>query len=300
MLSLTGFIVSFISFCFSLDTQSNVILKENTGNAEYSKTNELDNNTSKNTGHNNLLSDLARISKDEETNAGNRQTIVGTEVSAATVKNSKASSENSNSRTIVTGTPTVTESPTSSYFTSSSPTSMTTESAGTSANADNDMSLVRLSEPTHIELGKSKDEENPFSKLITSNENAPAEEKSNDAVNKPQELSPLISERTEGAPGESSENKESAFTASLPAVDESRQQETKYNGETKNGQTVEDNSSANVQDDGAKSGLESNNANKGVKDVATGKSLYTFVITHFPCSNFKPWDFNIETVGLSS
>ncbi len=269
--------LSCISFWFSLGTQSNEILNENTGNVEFSNRNELDNNTSENAGHNNLLSDLARISKDEETNAENRQTIVGTEASAATVENSNASlnsNENSNTRATVTSTPTETEAPPSSYFTSPSP--VVKESASTPANADNDMSLVRLSEPTHIELGK--DAENPFSKLITSNENAPEEGKSNDAVNKPQELSPLISERTESTPGESSENKQSAFTGSvasesnLAAVDGSKQQETTVNDETKYGSTVEDTSLVKVQDNGVKSGQESKNVHNGVKDAASGKS----------------------------
>ena len=248
---------------------SNEIFKENTGNV---KTKEPDNNASENIGHNNLLSDLARISKDEEANAENRHTIVGTEVSAATVKNSNAgpsnNSENAdpNTRTTVTNTPT--DSPALSYFTSPSPPSEARE------NASNDMSLVRLSEPTHIVSGNSKEEENPFSKLVTSNENAPEDEKSNDAVNKQQEFSPLVSGRTESIPSENGENKQSTFTDSLPgepsatAVGEYKPQETKYNNGTTNGQTIQDTSSVTAQDDGVKYGQQSKDVNK---DAASGK-----------------------------
>ena len=246
----------------------NEIFQENTANV---KTNELDNNASENIGHNNLLSDLARISKDEEANVENRHTIVGTEVSAATVKNSNASSSNNsedadpNTRTTVTNTPT--ESPLSSYFTYPSPPSKTKE------NAINDMSLVRLSEPTHIVSGNSKEEENPFSKLVTSNENAPEDEKSNDAVNKQQEFSPLVSGRTEFIPSENGENKQSTFTGSLPdepsaGAGGSKPQETKYNNGTRNGQTIQDTSSEAPQDDGVKYGQKSKDVNKGVNDAA--------------------------------
>ena len=223
-----------------------------------------------------MLSDLARISKDEEANVENRQTIVGTEVSAATVKNSNASSSNvpenadSNTRTTVTNTPT--ETPGSSYFTSPSPTSGPKESA---SNASNDMSLVKLSEPMHIVPDSSNEKENPFSKLVTSNENAPQDEKSNDAVNKPQELSPLISGRTEAIPSESFGNKQSTFSGSLP-VEGSKPLQTKENDGIGNGQTMQDSSSVNVQHDGAKYGPESKNVDKGVNDRISGKGSFKY------------------------
>lgn len=248
-----------------------------------SSTNELDNQTSgvhnEKSGHNNLLSDLARISKDEEANVANKQTIVGTEVSAAPVKNTKASfnsdknNEDSNTRITVTTSPTETQAPTSRDLTTPGPTSTFTDNAGTSSNANNDMSLVRLSEPTHIVVSDTKDNDKPFSKLITSNENVP--EKSNDAVNKPQELSPLISERTQSTPTESGENDVSDFTDSAAsdstgnAVDESKQQKTK---EIENGKPLGDSSATKVQDDAAKSEQQSQNVDAGVKDSATGKN----------------------------
>ena len=195
-------------------------MTESNGNANSDFSNsklETDTTPVSDNGHNNLLSDLARISKDED--VGNKQTIVGTEASAATVKNSKGSSaesavdeESSNTRTTVTSSPTETESTSHSY-----PAGGVTESAKTTANANNDMNLVKLSEPAHIVLSPSKDEGKGFSKLITSNENSPESEeevKSNDAMNKQQGLSPLISERTDSSAGEDSQIKDSSITGS--------------------------------------------------------------------------------------
>ena len=261
---------------------------KDSGSVESSSTNELDKNTagvhSEKSGHNNLLSDLARISKDEEANIGNKQTIVGTEVSAVTVKNTNASfNSNGNTkepRITVTSVPNETEEPTSRDVTTPGPTSTSTEKADTSSNTDKDINLVRLSKPTHIVLSQdTKENDKPFSKLITSNENVP--EKSNDAANKPQELSPLISERTESTPAESNEKEVSSFTDSPApdstdnAVDESKQQESK---EIEVGNSLKDNlpvdnSAAKFQDDAAKYEKQSKNVDAGVKDVATGKNL---------------------------
>ena len=266
-----------------LESESKSTLKQSTGSGESSDANGFDNDTSKDTGHNNLLSDLARISKDEESNVGNRQTIVGTEVSAATVKNSNGNTDtneggdvaDASTRTMVNNAPAYTVAP--SYFTSPSPATEGTESTATS----NDMSLVRLSEPTHIELSKSKNEENAFSKLITSNENAPEEEKSNDEVKKPQELSPLISERTDNTPVDvNSENQESAFSestaadAAAAASDSANFDVPKPKSkdiETNNVQPpVEESSSGKVNNDGVKSEQRSEKVVKGAKDAATG------------------------------
>ena len=281
MLNSDNTLLSCILFSSSLD-------KHSSANVESSSTNELDNRTSgvrsEKSKHNNLLSDLARISKDEEANVANKQTIVGTEVSAATVKNTNASfNSNGNvedSRITVTSSPTETQAPTLRDFTTPGPTSKFTDNPGTSSNANNDMSLVRLSEPTHIVVSDTKDNEKPFSKLITSNENVP--EKSNDAVNKPQELSPLISERTQSTPAESGQNDVSAFTDSAAsdstgnAVDESTQQNPMKveNGKSLQYGSAEDNSAAKVQGDAPKSAeKQSQNVDVGVKDSATGKNI---------------------------
>ncbi|XP_028394461.1 uncharacterized protein LOC114518651 [Dendronephthya gigantea] len=257
----------------SSQSESKSTVNESAGSAEANNAIGLDNDASEEAGHNNLLSDLARISKDEESNnAGNRQTIVGTEVSAATVKNSNANSDSnenigaadSSTRAMVSNTPAYTEAPT--YFTPPSPASGGTESTTT----NNDMSLVRLSQPTHIVLSKNKNEENPFSKLITSNENTPEEEKSNDAVKKPQELSPLISERTDNtAVDVNNVNQESAF--SEPAVadaaaapDESKQLKDKDSSETNS-----ELSSAKLNSDAVKSEQHSKKVEKGAKDEVT-------------------------------
>ena len=269
---------------------------QNIGNGQVDSKKEMDNSISESTGHNNLLSDLARISKDEEANVANPATaIVGTEASAATIKNSNKSLESNNNdqdsmtRTMVTSSPTETESPASSYLASPSPTSGTTETPSTTAKADNDMSLVRLSEPTHIVLGKSKNEDNSFSKLITSNENAPEEEKSNDAVNKQQELSPLISGRTEEPQDESNDNKETSLSSSVtsdstvPAVDEFKDMD---NSKINNEQTLEgDTSSTKIQNDGVKSAEVSPSVDKGVKDIASGSSL-NFLFSLFKLGNY--------------
>lgn len=242
---------------FSLDTQDNLLVKNNAENVEFNNTNVVDNETAESSGHNNLLSDLARISTDEDTNAVNRQTVVGTEVYASTSKNSSASEDASNIRTIVSEGPT--EPPSTGNFTSPSLSYDMAGSSATSANSDNDMSLVKLSEPTHIVLGK--DQESSFSKLVTSNENSPVEAKSNDAVTKPQVLSPLVSARTDGTPAG---NKESMISGPI-TTDEA----VKDSGETE--QTMEDNPSVNIQTDGLKYRQEPQNVQKVGKDVATGK-----------------------------
>ena len=64
---------------------------------------------------------------------------------------------------------------------------------------ENKKTEFKLPQPTHLVLNNSRNDVKPFSKLITSSDNgSPAnDEQSNDEVTKTQELSPLISDRSE-------------------------------------------------------------------------------------------------------
>ena len=64
---------------------------------------------------------------------------------------------------------------------------------------ENQKTEFKLPQPTHLVLNNSRNDVKPFSKLITSSDNgSPAnDEQSNDEVTKTQELSPLISDRSE-------------------------------------------------------------------------------------------------------
>ena len=64
---------------------------------------------------------------------------------------------------------------------------------------ENQKMEFKLPQPTHLVLNNSRNDVKPFSKLITSSDNgSPAnDEQSNDEVTKTQELSPLISDRSE-------------------------------------------------------------------------------------------------------
>lgn len=184
--------------------------------------------------HNNLLSDLARISqdstslKDEETGLDNNQTIsapssrkfksiIKAENGTFAVRKSGSSSQSlaqsqkdnkTNDRTQVSSKPSETTFAASSTVGSDIGLTGTHDNAQNGSNRNEEIGQVRLSLPTHLVLNNNTNYGKPFSKLITANEGTPSMngEHSNDVESKTQESLAPISDRTEITPQQTQSN----------------------------------------------------------------------------------------------
>ena len=118
---------------------------------------------------------------------------------------------------------------------------------------ENQKTEFKLPQPTHLVLNNSRNDVKPFSKLITSSDNgSPAnDEQSNDEVTKTQELSPLISDRSE--------------TPSNDIVSNTRQQNV-YEAKPSNG-IVNDAGQQNIYEAKPSNGLVSNAGQQNVYEA---------------------------------
>ena len=186
------------------DSSSKAKIKTNSSSSSKDLIVSRNVSTSKRPVHNNLLSDLARISQESSSTSKDDSTKPSSNESKPINKTKTGTSGVPSSASLVPKRNDIKGAPNKVVSTEDNSNddneSVVTETYGhPPSEEENQKTEFKLPQPTHLVLNNSRNDVKPFSKLITSSDNgSPAnDEQSNDEVTKTQELSPLISDRSE-------------------------------------------------------------------------------------------------------
>lgn len=202
--------------------------------------------------HNNLLSDLARISSDEA--VGKKQSNIVNEKGAISMKNSDDNASPNQKKTKAKVSTPVIRTP-------AKVASLTGDKTSSAAGKNDKISLVKFTKTKNNE--SNKHQTSRFSKFTTSNNDVPDIERSNDDdVNKSHRIPSVVSDRNDRHPYKKEDN--SKFLHSATSSDQEEPGKDRNKSEMKNSSSKEKDESPEVR---------SNNILKSYENDASGKNF---------------------------